>query len=144
MPPRWRKGLFPLPRGGPLGRLPLAGRGGLLGRTGSLRGRPARGCLAAARAADPAATFRGYVGVGNTAARAALVAAAGLLVDRRPGTPLGFLLGDAAILLALFDMFGLALLLVGVAGFVAARHDHLPRMMRVSNHRNARGAAGVP
>src|SRR6476659_5040905 len=54
----------------------LAGRGRLLRGTRSRRGRPACRCLAAARSTDPAAALRGHVGVGNAAARAALVAAA--------------------------------------------------------------------
>jgi hypothetical protein len=82
--------------------------------------------LAAARSADPAAALGGYVGVGNAAAGAAFVAAAGFLVDGGPGAPLGFLPADAAAFVALLDVFGLAFLLVGIAGFVAARHDRLP------------------
>src|SRR5678815_3013851 len=51
-----------------------------------------------------------------------LLAAAILLVHRGPGDPLGGLLGFAFLLLAGLDVGGLALLLVGVAGFVAAWH----------------------
>jgi len=72
---------------------------------------PARGSLAAARTADPAATPRGDVGVLDAAAGTALVAAAGFLVDGRPRAPLGFLLADAALLVTFLDMFGLAFLL---------------------------------
>ena len=54
---------------------------------------------------------------------AALLAAAVLLVDGRPGPRLGFVLGDAPLLVALLDVLGLALLLVGVRRLVAARHD---------------------
>jgi hypothetical protein len=36
-------------------------------------------------------------------------------VHRRPGAPLGLLLSDAALLVTLLDMLGLALLLVGVS-----------------------------
>lgn len=56
------------------------------------------------------------------AAGTGFVAAAAFLVDSRPGTPFGFLLGDAAILVALLDMLGLAFLLVGIVGFVTFRH----------------------
>ena len=49
-----------------------------------------------------------------------LLAAAFLLVHRRPGTAFGFVGGYATILVALFDVFGLALLLVGVGLFAAS------------------------
>src|SRR6516165_10526351 len=107
--------LFLLPRGRSLGSLALAGGGGLLCRTGSRRGRPVRGGLAAARTADFAAALRRHIGVGNAAARAALVAAAGFLVHRRPGAPLGFLRADAAGFVTFLDVLGLTLLLVAVA-----------------------------
>src|SRR5215475_11574589 len=54
-------------------------------------------------------------------------AAAGFLVDGRPGPPFGFAARNAARLVALFDVFGPALLLVGVARLVAARHRVTPR-----------------
>ena len=54
--------------------------------------------------ADPAAAFRGYVGVGNAAAGAALLAAAGLLVHGSPCTPLGFALGARRSELAALDL----------------------------------------
>src|SRR6266481_8138579 len=120
-----------LARSRPLGCVSLAGCGRLLCGARSRRGGPPCRCLATARAADPAATLRGHVGVGNAAARAALVAAAGLLVDGRPCAPLGFLPADAAMLVAFLDVFGLAFLLVGVAGFVAARHDPSPSILRL-------------
>src|SRR5690606_26891798 len=50
------------------------------------------------------------------------LAAAGLLVHRRPGAGLGFVLGNALGLVALLDVLGLALLLVGV--FVLAASGH--------------------
>jgi hypothetical protein len=56
---------------------------------------------------------------------AGFLAAAAFLVDRRPGAAFGLLLGDAAVLIAFLDMFGLALLFVGVAALVAARHGIL-------------------
>jgi hypothetical protein len=37
-----------------------------------------------------------------------------LLVDRRPSATLGLLFRDAAVLISLFDMLGLALLFFGV------------------------------
>src|SRR3989338_2799070 len=58
-------------------------------------------------------------------ARAALLAAAGLLVDGGPGPRLGLLLRHAALLVAFFDMLGLALLLGAVAALVSAGHDAL-------------------
>jgi hypothetical protein len=75
--------------------------------------------------ADAAAALCGDVGVLHAAARTALVAAAGLAVDRRPRAPFGFLLADAALLVAFLDVLGLALLLVGVSRFVSTRHDPL-------------------
>src|SRR6266436_1996847 len=122
-----------LARSRPFRGIFLAGRGRLLRGARSRRGRPPCRCLAAARSADPAAAFRGHVGVGNAAAGAALVAAAGLLVDGCPCAPLGFLLADAAFLVPFLDVFGLALLLVAVAGFIAARHGCLPFMARLPN-----------
>src|SRR5262249_7350350 len=101
--------------------------------TRALRRRPACRGPTAARSADPAATFRGDIGIGNAAPRTALVAAAGFLVHRRPSAPLGFLFPDAPLLVTLLDMFGLAFLLVGIAGFVAARHDRLPGSMGASS-----------
>src|SRR5258705_9281883 len=131
-----------LARSRPLGCVSLAGCGRLLCGARSRRGRPSCRCLAAARPADPAAALRGHVGVGNAATRAALVAAAGLLVDGRPCAPLGFLLADAAMLVSFLDVFGLAFLLVGVAGFIAARHGRLPHRLRVAKPRNAQQCAG--
>src|SRR5712671_6952097 len=122
-----------LARPRPLGCVSLAGCGRLLCGARSSRGRPSCRCLAAARPADPAAALRGHVGVGNAAAGAALVAAAGLLVDGCPCAPLGFRLAEAAFLIAFLDVFGLALLLVGVAGLVSARHGRLPWMARLPN-----------
>src|SRR3569623_2408073 len=69
------------------------------------------------------------------AARAGLHAAAALLADRRPGAALGRLLRDAAGLIALLDMLGLALLLVGVAALVAARHGTL-LLLHAVEHRD--------
>src|SRR5262249_58419616 len=63
------------------------------------------------------------------AAGAALLAAAGLLVDGGPGTPLRFLVRDATLLVAFLDVLRLALLLAGVARLVAAWHLQLSSMM---------------
>src|SRR3954469_5961051 len=113
----------------------------LLGRARPRCRGPARSGLATARAADPAAALGGNIGVLDAAARAALVAAAGFLVDGRPGAPLGFLRADAALLVAFLDMLGLAFLLVGVARFVTAGHAASPSLLRLlkSNARRARG-----
>jgi len=56
------------------------------------------------------------------AGAARLLAAAIILVHRRPGAPFGLLPGDAALLIALGDMVGLALLLVGIFTFIASGH----------------------
>src|SRR5262249_55096709 len=53
---------------------------------------------------------------------ARLVAAAGFLVDGRPGAALRFLLGHAVLLVTLGDVLGLAFLLVGVLRFIPACH----------------------
>lgn len=63
--------------------------------------------------------------VGLAAARSRLVAAARFLVDRRPGARLGFLGRRAAILIAVGDMFGFALLFVGVRVLVSTGHVKL-------------------
>src|SRR5262245_29142767 len=97
---------------------PLARRGRLIGGCLAGRGRPSR-CRASA---EPSTLARGDLGVGHAAPGPALVAAAFLLVDGRPGAPLGFLLADAALLVAFLDVLRLALLAVGVLRFVAARH----------------------
>src|SRR4051794_6008088 len=73
-------------------------------------------------AAELAALVRGGMTGRFAATRAGFLAAPVVLVDGRPGAALGLLLGDAALLVALGDMVGLPLLLVGVFGFVAARH----------------------
>src|SRR5258705_12440244 len=81
-----------LARPRPLGCVSLAGCGRLLCGARSRRGRPSCRCPAtaraadpaAARAADPAAALRGHIGAGSAAARPALVAAAGLILNRCP------------------------------------------------------------
>jgi len=50
-----------------------------------------------------------------------------VLVDRRPGAALRLLGGNAAFLVTRLDMLGLANLLVGIFGFVAARHASPPQ-----------------
>jgi hypothetical protein len=49
----------------------------------------------------------------------------GFLVDGCPGAAFGLALRNAALLISFLDIHGLALLLVGVAGLVAAGHDAL-------------------
>src|SRR6185437_6104700 len=93
----------------------LARRRALLGGGGAL-GVGARGL----RLAPPLG--RRSVAFLLAAPRAAFPAPAALLVDGRPGAPLGLLVGDHAFLVALGDMVGLAFLLVRVLRFVAARH----------------------
>src|ERR1700737_4602385 len=103
---------------------------------------------AALRAPDLAVAFRLRVAAAffaerdRAAARAALVAAAGFLVDRRPRAPFGFLLADAAMLVSFLDVFGLTFLFVGIAGFVAARHDRLPQRCGLPNLATPIGAPG--
>src|SRR5262249_37492471 len=53
------------------------------------------------------------------------LAAAALLVDRRPGARRGLALIDASRLVALLDVLGLAFLLGRVLGLVTARHGLL-------------------
>jgi hypothetical protein len=71
----------------------------------------------------PSPLLARHVGVGDTPLAARLVSAAGLLVHSGSGTRGGFLLRDAALLVAFFDVLGRALLLVGVLWFVAAGHE---------------------
>src|SRR5262249_33814481 len=98
--------------------VPLAGRGGLLRRGRALR----RGARRRGGPALLAAPLAGDVRVGLAAAAARLVAAARLLVDRRPGAALGLPLGDAAALVPLGDVLGLPLLLISVFRLVAPWH----------------------
>ena len=83
--------------------------------------------MAAAPCRPLAAFVRGRVAGALAAAGAAgLLAAAVVLVDGCPGPALGLLLGHAALLVAFGDVIGLAFLLVGVFGLVAARHGTTP------------------
>jgi len=59
-------------------------------------------------------------------------AAAVHLVDRGPGARLGLFGADAFLFVPFFDVFGLALLLVGLGGLTAARHGQL--LLPVSSH----------
>jgi len=76
------------------------------------------------------------------AAGAAFLAAAGHLVDGGPGAPLGLVFWDAALFVAFLDVLGLALLLVGVARFVAAGHGSPPKLRLLFEQR--RFARHVP
>jgi hypothetical protein len=53
------------------------------------------------------------------AAGAALLPAMGFFVHGRPGASFGLLLRNAAVFIALLDVFGLAFLFVGVTGLIA-------------------------
>jgi hypothetical protein len=64
--------------------------------------------------------------VGLAAAGARFVAAVGLLVHCGPGPTLGFVLRHATLLVALLDVLGLALLLVGIGVLITTRHDRIP------------------
>jgi len=57
--------------------------------------------------------------------RAALLTAMILFVDGGPGAALSFLFGNATLFVAFLNVLGLALLLVRITGFVAARHGDL-------------------
>src|SRR5690348_16846308 len=61
-----------------------------------------------------------------SAARAGFLAAVILLVHGGPGAALRLLLAHAAILVALFDVVGFALLLGRIRALVASRHSILP------------------
>src|SRR6185503_7459991 len=89
----------------------LAGVGGFLGGAGAGGG----GAVGGGFAPELAALVGGGV-VGGLAAAAApgVLAALVVLVDGGPGPALGFLPGNPALLVALLDVVGLALLLVGV------------------------------
>jgi hypothetical protein len=52
----------------------------------------------------------------------AFLASTGHLVDRGPSPTLGFLFAQPPLLVTFFDVFGLALLLVRIAGFITAWH----------------------
>jgi hypothetical protein len=58
----------------------------------------------------------------SAAAGTAPLSAVGHLVDGGPGAAFGFFGRQAAGFVAFLDVLGLALLFVGVTGFVAARH----------------------
>jgi hypothetical protein len=62
---------------------------------------------------------------GRTAAGAALLPAVGFLVHGGPGPSLGLVFGDAALFVALLDVFGHPLLLAGVIRFVSTGHGNL-------------------
>ena len=98
------------------------------------RGRPRRRCAAA-----PAPTLaRRRVVFRPAAPGAALLATMGFLVHRRPGAPRGLPARDSALLVALLDMLGLALLLVGVARLVTTGHRLLLLQMEFKSE-NASG-----
>src|SRR5208282_4475628 len=100
----------------------LSRRGRLLCRSGTRDGATGSRCPAS----EPSALARGGMAFGLVAPRPALLAAAALLVDGRPGPPFCFFLGNAPRFVALGNMIGLALLLVGVFGFISTRHNDTP------------------
>src|SRR5687768_4074182 len=61
-------------------------------------------------------------------AAAFLLCPAGLFVHRGPSATLGFFRRDALFLVSLFDVLGLAFLLVRVARLVASWHESAPRL----------------
>jgi hypothetical protein len=61
------------------------------------------------------------------AGTAGLLSAASHIVDGGPGTALGFVLADTALLIAFLDVLGLAFLLAGVFRLVATGHGYLLR-----------------
>jgi hypothetical protein len=65
------------------------------------------------------------VSFSSVATRPALLAAATFLIDGRPSSPLRFVLGNAPILVTLFDVLGFAPLLSSILGLVATRHHVL-------------------
>src|SRR6185312_9385354 len=104
---------------------PRARSRGLAGRRGPRGRRAGRRRLAA-----QAPALAGGCLVHRLAlARAALTAAAGHLVHRRPGAPLRFAPGYAAPLIARFDLAGLAALFARVFRFVASRHGDPPTLV---------------
>src|SRR5690606_26459695 len=87
------------------------------------RGRPIGGTPAGRSLATLfTALMRSGVAGLRAATRARFLAAAIVLVHRRPGAALGFVLAHALFLVAFLDMLGLALLLVGIGGFIALGH----------------------
>src|SRR3954464_11539086 len=97
----------------------LARRGSLFGG-GRSRRRGSRGCSFAAAFA---ALMSGRMACVGAAPRTAfLLAAAVILVDRCPGAPFRFLLGNATLFITFRDVVGLAFLFVCVFRFVAAGH----------------------
>jgi hypothetical protein len=106
------------------GGAPLSSLRGLFGRL-----RPfSRGTLGRCSAAQTAAFLRRRMVFFGPAAGAALLPAVRFLVHGRPSAPFGLLLRNAAVFVAFLDVLGLALLLAGVTGFVAAGHGVLHRL----------------
>ena len=62
---------------------------------------------------------------GLAASGTTLLAAVGFLVDGGPSSALGFIFGDAALFVTLFDMLGHPLLLAGITRFVSTGHGNL-------------------
>ena len=100
----------------------LPGRRGLPGRCGTFLRGPGGGCGPALLAS----LLARHMGVGRPASATRLVSSARFLVHGCPGPALRHGFGGSAILIALRDVFRLALLLVGVFRLVAAGHAQSP------------------
>src|SRR5690606_26285510 len=87
-----------------------------------------------------AAAARGFVVLRLSATGAGLLAAVGLAVHGGPGAAFRLALGDAALLVAFLDVFGLSLLLVRVGRLVATWHDDAP-WLSVGDSGRVRAAA---
>ncbi len=74
------------------------------------------------------------------AAGAGFLAATALLVDGSPGAGLGLLLGNATVFVAFLNVLSLALLFVGIGGFVTLGHGTCGEVSRILH---SVGAAGV-
>src|SRR6185312_10545753 len=118
---------------------PGPGAGGLAGRAGAGRGWAGGRGLSA----DASALARRRLVHALPFTGAALAAAAGHLVDRGPGAACRLAPGDAAVLVALFDLARLAPLLARVFRFVASRH-RVSSIGCYSCRTNALEAAPVP
>src|SRR5690606_35094004 len=116
----------------------LAGGSGLFGRGGPFGGGTAGRGFAAFLATLAGGRITGLVAT----AGAGFVATAIVLVDRGPGATLGFIGRDAPLFIALLDMLGLALLLVGIGGFVTLGHGSSPCMKR-GRHGWDKGSAAI-
>src|SRR5690606_25496302 len=91
-------------------------------RSSTAAWRPCRGKERGAPRGRSPPTAAAGSGLLAVSAAAGLVAAAVLLVHGGPGAALGLVLGDPALAVALLDVLGLSLLLVGVLRLIALWH----------------------